>query len=450
MSAKDQSTTEEIVERDRAAAYFADPEEGTQLLICSEIGSEGRNFQFAHHLVLFDLPLQPDLLEQRIGRLDRIGQSETIRIHVPYLEGSAGETLLRWYRDGLHAFRAISPAAATVYERLAGELDRVLESGSGADQLIDRAAALNEQLSAEMEAGRDRLLELHSHRPAEAERLLRQIAGEEAEADLRAYLESYWDAFGVKHEPGPGHSTVLHPGRHMLHDRFPDDMVRSRGLGSNLIGLIAVLTVLNVMFFGLGGARMLHFMDSPEFCGTTCHKVMNPEWVAYQNSPHAHVRCIDCHVGEGAEALIDAKLNGLWQIVSATFDLYERPIPTPVHNLRPARETCEKCHWPQKFYSRTIRMERHYLRDEENSEWDINLVMKVGAKFDALGLEEGIHWHINPDVKVEYAATDYRRQNIPWVRLTDKKTGLVTVFESVQELSILSTPRLCLKSGRFV
>ena len=211
----------EIVERDRAAAYFADLEEGTQLLICSEIGSEGRNFQFAHHLVLFDLPLQPDLLEQRIGRLDRIGQSETIRIHVPYLEGGAGETLLRWYRDGLHAFRAISPAAAAVYERLAGELDEVLESGSGADQLIDRAAALTEQLNVELEAGRDRLLELHSHRPAEAERLLRQIAGAEAEAELRTYLEGYWDAFGVKYESGPGHSTVLHPGRHMLHDRFP-------------------------------------------------------------------------------------------------------------------------------------------------------------------------------------------------------------------------------------
>ncbi len=211
----------EIVERDRAAAYFADPEEGTQLLICSEIGSEGRNFQFAHHLVLFDLPLQPGLLEQRIGRLDRIGQSETIRIHVPYLQDSAGETLLRWYRDGLQAFRTISPAAAAVYQQLAGELERVLESGNGATELIDRAATLTEQLNAELEAGRDRLLELHSHRPAEAERLLRQIAGAESESDLRAYLESYWDAFGVKHESGPGRSTVLHPGRHMLHDRFP-------------------------------------------------------------------------------------------------------------------------------------------------------------------------------------------------------------------------------------
>ncbi len=129
--------------------------------------------------------------------------------------------MLRWYRDGLHAFRAISPAAAAVYQQLAGELERVLESGNGATGLIDRAAALTEHLNAELEAGRDRLLELHSHRPAEAERLLRQIAGEEAEADLRAYLESYWDAFGVKHEPGPGRSTVLHPGRHMLHDRFP-------------------------------------------------------------------------------------------------------------------------------------------------------------------------------------------------------------------------------------
>jgi len=211
----------EIVERDRAAAYFADPGEGTQLLICSEIGSEGRNFQFAHHLVLFDLPLQPDLLEQRIGRLDRIGQGQTIRIHVPYLSGGAGEIMLRWYRDGLHAFRAISPAAPAVYAQLGGELQEVLHSGSGADALIERAAALTERLNTELEAGRDRLLELHSHRPVEAQRLLRRISAEEAQADLQSYLEDYWDAFGVRHEPGPGRSTVLRGGRHMLHDRFP-------------------------------------------------------------------------------------------------------------------------------------------------------------------------------------------------------------------------------------
>ena len=95
---------------------------------------------------------------------------------------------------------------------------------------------------------------------------------------------------------------------------------------------------------------MLHFMDSAEFCGTACHSVMSPEWTTYQASPHARVACVECHVGEGVGALVNSKLNGAWQMVSAAFDLYERPIPTPVHQLRPARETCEKCHWPNKFY----------------------------------------------------------------------------------------------------
>jgi len=201
----------------------------------------------------------------------------------------------------------------------------------------------------------------------------------------------------------------------MLHDRFPDDMVRSRGLGSNLIGLIAVLTVVNVMFFGLGGARMLHFMDGPEFCGTACHKVMNPEWVAYQNSPHAHVRCIDCHVGEGAGALIDAKLNGLWQIVSATFDLYERPIPTPVHNLRPARETCEKCHWPDKFYGERIKRMTRFDFDETSAPRYTTLALKVGS---GTGAESGtIHWHIAATNEVRYQAIDEKRLTMAWVEV---------------------------------
>lgn len=210
-----------IVERDRAAAYFADPDEGSQVLICSEIGSEGRNFQFAHHMVMFDLPLQPELLEQRIGRLDRIGQAETIRIHVPYLQDTAQENLFLWYRDGLRAFQAVSPAAGTVHERLAEELATVLATGAGIASLITGAAALREQLSAELESGRDRLLELHSHRPEQAERLMREITEADADESLRLYMGQYWDAFGVKHEAGPGNSIVLQPGRHMLHERFP-------------------------------------------------------------------------------------------------------------------------------------------------------------------------------------------------------------------------------------
>ncbi|MFH1842614.1 MAG: hypothetical protein ABIF77_05360, partial [bacterium] len=199
----------------------------------------------------------------------------------------------------------------------------------------------------------------------------------------------------------------------LLNDRFPEEMVRSRGLGSNLLGLIALLTVANLLFFGLGGARMLHFMDGPVFCGTACHKVMNPEWVTYQDSPHAHVRCVDCHVGEGAEALLDAKLNGLWQIISASFNLYEKPIPTPVHNLRPARETCEHCHWPEKFYGNRFKILQRFALDETSTPRYTTLSLKVGS---GTGKQEGtIHWHIAARNEVRYQPRDESRMEMQWV-----------------------------------
>jgi ATP-dependent helicase HepA len=211
----------EIVERDRAAAFFADPQEGAQVLLCSEIGSEGRNFQLAHHLVLFDLPLDPDLLEQRIGRLDRIGQRETIRIHVPYLAGGPGETLFRWYAEGLGAFSAVCPAAPAVFERLGGELLAALADPTRADALIANARRESRRIDAELAAGRDRLLELHSHRPAVSAALVDAVVTEDAGRQVAGYMTRFWDAFGVDHEPGPGATVVLHPGAHMLHETFP-------------------------------------------------------------------------------------------------------------------------------------------------------------------------------------------------------------------------------------
>jgi len=211
----------EIVERDRAAAYFADPDEGTQVLLCSEIGSEGRNFQFAHHLILFDLPLDPDLLEQRIGRLDRIGQTRTVEIHVPYLVATASETLYRWYAEGLDAFAANCPSAAAVHERLGERLRLALSSADTADALLTEAAALRDRLNAELMAGRDRLLELSSHRTQISTPLEDAFLCQDRDPALFEYLCAFWDAFGVEHEPGPGGSTVLHPGRYMLQEQFP-------------------------------------------------------------------------------------------------------------------------------------------------------------------------------------------------------------------------------------
>ena len=211
----------EIVTRDRAAAFFADPEDGAQALICSEIGSEGRNFQFAHHLVLFDLPLEPDLLEQRIGRLDRIGQRNTVEIHVPYMEGSAGEVLMRWYRDGLGSFNTTCPAAASVYAQMEERLVMTMARPEQVGTLVNDAARLTQQISAELESGRDRLLELHSHRPDESQKLVKTLGDDSDVIDVHDYITRYWDAFGVEHEEGGGHSLILRPGAHMLNEYFP-------------------------------------------------------------------------------------------------------------------------------------------------------------------------------------------------------------------------------------
>jgi ATP-dependent helicase HepA len=211
----------EIVARDRAAAFFADPDEGSQVLICSEIGSEGRNFQFAHHLVLFDLPLEPDLLEQRIGRLDRVGQRETIELHVPYLLGSAGEGLMRWYRDGLGSFEASCPAASAVNDALGERLLEALANPDQIGELVEQAATLTAEVNDRLEAGRDRLLELHSFDAAQAAELVELVRGAGDTGLLREFMSRYWDAFGVEYEAGSERSLVLRPGSHMLHDHYP-------------------------------------------------------------------------------------------------------------------------------------------------------------------------------------------------------------------------------------
>jgi ATP-dependent helicase HepA len=214
-----------IVDRDRAAAFFADPEEGTPILLCSEIGSEGRNFQFAHHLILFDLPADPELLEQRIGRLDRIGQTETIRIHVPYRAGGAEELLFRWYHQGLDAFSAHQPAAPAVYWAQREALDALLADPAPApdavEALIAEAGTLRNRLDGELAAGRDRLLELSSHRPMRGAALVDAMEDEDRDPGVETFLSSLWDTFGVERELGPGGSLVLRPGAHMLQERFP-------------------------------------------------------------------------------------------------------------------------------------------------------------------------------------------------------------------------------------
>jgi len=191
-------------------------------------------------------------------------------------------------------------------------------------------------------------------------------------------------------------------------------------------------TLLFLMLTGLGSYEAFHYTESVEFCGTVCHQVMEPEYVAYHQSSHERVKCVDCHVGSGASWYVKSKLSGLYQIYSVAFKKYPRPIATPLHDLRPARETCEQCHWPEKFYEPMLRIKRSYLTDYDNTEWDIKLMMKTSASYSALGLQEGIHWHINPDVHIEYISDPNDPDIIPWVRYTNRKTGESTVYKDTQ------------------
>jgi len=201
----------------------------------------------------------------------------------------------------------------------------------------------------------------------------------------------------------------------------------------NAVGLFILVTILFLMITGIGTYKAFHYTESNEFCGTLCHSVMEPEHVAYQESAHSRVTCVQCHVGEGAEWYVKSKLSGLYQVYSVTFNKYPTPIETPVHSLRPARETCEECHWPEKFYSYNLRNEKNFLADSANTQWNTMLKMKIGSEHSAHGLIEGVHWHINSDVKVEYIASDKKREYLPWVRYVNKATGDTIVYNDIYE-----------------
>jgi len=216
-----------IVERDRAAAYFSDPEDDCRLLLCSEIGSEGRNFQFLHHLVTFELPLTPDLLEQRIGRLDRIGQTEDIQIHVPCATGSLDHLLVRWYHEGLNAFESIGKAGQSITQKIAPQLQAAVmyvEDSDDAypklDELIEQTAKLSIEVNKELESGRDRLLELNSNRPERIQEELDALARSERDYRLQDFMSAVFDRFGVNVEEQTD-CWIIHPGDNMHVETFP-------------------------------------------------------------------------------------------------------------------------------------------------------------------------------------------------------------------------------------
>lgn len=214
-----------IIERDRSAAYFAEQENGAQVLVCSEIGSEGRNFQFAHHLVLFDLPLNPDLLEQRIGRLDRIGQRHPIEIYVPYLLNTVQEKLFRWYHEGINLFTRSCSIGFTLYEEFENELLPILDAvdtkKGELDKLILETKVRAEQINQALHEGRDRLLELNSCNAPQAEALIAAIEAEENFLELENYMAQVFQEYGIDHEYHSEATEILRPTEHMKISHFP-------------------------------------------------------------------------------------------------------------------------------------------------------------------------------------------------------------------------------------
>ena len=172
--------------------------------------------------------------------------------------------------------------------------------------------------------------------------------------------------------------------------------------------IFVALTMLNIVIVASATYKGIHYMESVEFCGLTCHTVMQPEYTAHSRSPHQRVTCAECHIGPGADWFVKSKLDGAWQLVSVAFDLYPRPVPTPLHNLRPARETCEQCHWPTKHVGDKLRVITHYAEDEENTELTTALLLKVGGE-TAEG-SHGIHWHVDRGVNLRYRSDETREE----------------------------------------
>jgi hypothetical protein len=182
--------------------------------------------------------------------------------------------------------------------------------------------------------------------------------------------------------------------------------------GRRKLAVIAGLTVVNIVLIGGASQRLVAWTSSPTFCGTACHGVMEPEWVTYHDSSHANVACVECHVGEGASALVRSKLDGLRQVWATLTNSYERPVPAPVHSMRPAKDTCQRCHWPDEWHGDRAELYAHTAADEGNSELVNVLVLKLGGRHPTKRVHEGFHWHVAGDLEVRYEAYDAARTKI--------------------------------------
>jgi NapC/NirT cytochrome c family, N-terminal region len=213
------------------------------------------------------------------------------------------------------------------------------------------------------------------------------------------------------------------PGEIPRYPRIDLNTITGRRLLTAIVGFslffIAVTTAASYQAY--------HFTDTVTFCGAVCHTPMKPEYTAYQDSPHARVPCVSCHVGPGAAWYVRSKLTGAYQVYAVLFDVYPRPITTPIKSLRPVREACEQCHWPKKFYGAQLKVFTHFAYDNDNTPTQIQMLIKTGGGAAAFGQATGIHWHMNIANKVWFVATDKHNQDIPWVKVLTRE-GRVTVY----------------------
>lgn len=194
------------------------------------------------------------------------------------------------------------------------------------------------------------------------------------------------------------------------------------------LGFALAIGALLLLISSVGSYQTYHATKSVQFCGTACHEVMEPQYVTYQHSPHAQVECTACHIAPGAKGFIKAKLGGLLQVYETVAGQVPRPIDGH-DRVDIEQRTCEQCHWPAKFVGNLDRTYAHYLDDPSNTAYTVRLLLKVGGADPTHGPVGGIHWHMNVGNKVEYIATDPKRQNIPWIRVTDAK-GVVTEYKT--------------------
>ena len=215
------------------------------------------------------------------------------------------------------------------------------------------------------------------------------------------------------------------PGQIPAYPRIDLNLVTARQSLFVLLGVSGIfLTLIVAATF-----RAYEFTDSISFCGELCHTPMRPEFVAYEDSAHARVPCVSCHVGPGASWYVRSKFSGAYQVYAVLSNAYPRPIPTPIRALRPVREACERCHWPQKFYGAQLKVFTHFASDEKNTPQVIQMLINTGGGSAETGRATGIHWHMAISNKVLFVAKDKQQQNIPWVRM-ETEDGRVTEYFS--------------------